>query len=101
MTQLIGGEVRHDLSPKIDVGFQTTWASGSESGTDTWSYGPSLGFTPQQNIWVSVGWNATGFEDDDFEAARYKQQGPYLKLRAKFDQNTAKGVLKSLGLGAE
>ncbi|MEL6859404.1 MAG: hypothetical protein AAFO74_13535 [Pseudomonadota bacterium] len=101
VTQLVGGEVRHDLSPKVDLGFQTTWASGSASSTSAWSYGPSVGVTPKENIWVSVGWNVAGFDDEDFEAARYKQQGPYLKLRAKFDQNTAKGLLKSLGLGAE
>jgi hypothetical protein len=49
---------------------------------------------------MSVGWNAAGFEDADFEAARYKQQGPYIKLRAKFDQNTVRGLVERLGLGA-
>ncbi len=98
-THLIGGEVRHDITPKIDVGLHGTWTSGEATKTSAWSFGPSIGFTPKENIWVSVGWNAEGFEDDDFEAARYTQQGPYIKLRAKFDQNTIKGLANQLGLG--
>ena len=101
VTNLVGAEVRHDITKTIDLGLQGTWTSGEASGTDKWSIGPSIGVTPAENVWVSVGWNVTGFEDEDFEAARYTRSGPYIKLRAKFDQNTLKGVVKKLGLGAE
>jgi hypothetical protein len=101
VTQLVGGEVRHDVTKKLDLGLHGAWTSGDASGTDNWSFGPSIGYTPKENVWVSVGWNVSGFEDEDFEAARYTQQGPYIKLRAKFDQDTLKGVIKGLGLGAE
>ena len=40
-------------------------------GPLSWSAGPSLGFTPVENSWISVGWNLTGFRDRDFEEARY------------------------------
>lgn len=100
-THLLGAEVRHDVTKKVDVGLQTTWASSDASGTQAWSFGPSIGLTPKENVWVSVGWNVSGFDDEDFEAAKYRQEGPYIKLRAKFDQNTAKSLINSLGLGAE
>ncbi|MEL6665001.1 MAG: hypothetical protein AAFQ24_02620 [Pseudomonadota bacterium] len=96
-THLIGAEVRHDVSKKVDLGLQTTWSSNDGSGTQAWSFGPSIGVTPKENVWVSVGYNVSGFEDEDFEAAKYRSEGPYIKLRAKFDQNTAKNVLQSLG----
>ncbi|MCR9080465.1 MAG: hypothetical protein NXH78_15330 [Hyphomonadaceae bacterium] len=99
-THLIGGEVRHDVTKKFDLGFHATWTSGDASSTQAWSYGPSIGFSPEKNVWISVGWNASGFDDDDFEAAKYKQEGPYIKLRAKFDQNTIKALVEDLGLGA-
>lgn len=99
-THLIGGEVRHDISEKVDLGFQATWTAGDASNTETWSYGPSIGFSPEKNVWISVGWNAAGFNDDDFEAAKYKQEGPYIKIRAKFDQNTIRNIAQDLGLGA-
>ena len=46
-----------------------------------------------RNVWVSVGYNFTGFDDDDFGASRYTAQGPYVKLRIKADQDTFKDVL--------
>ncbi|MEM7328714.1 MAG: hypothetical protein AAF437_08250 [Pseudomonadota bacterium] len=101
VTHLMGGEVRHDLTNKVDLGFQATWSHNDATETGQWSYGPSIGFSPEKNLWISLGWNASGFEDNDFEAARFRQEGPYIKLRAKFDQNTAKGLIKSLGLSAE
>lgn len=101
VTHLIGGEVRHDVTERVDIGFHGTWTSAGTSDTGTWSYGPSVGFSPQDNVWISLGWNASGFEDEDFEAARYSQQGPYIKLRAKFDQNTIRGLIDTLGLGAD
>ncbi len=100
LTHLLGSEIRHDLTKRVDIGFQTTWSHNDATETAQWSYGPSIGFSPKDNIWVSLGWNVAGFEDDDFEAARFKEEGPYIKLRAKFDQNTAKGLIKALGLGA-
>ncbi|MEL7031797.1 MAG: hypothetical protein AAGK80_05930 [Pseudomonadota bacterium] len=101
VTQLVGAEVRHDITQQIDFGFQTTWSHNDATQTGQWSYGPSVGLSPVDNLWVSFGWNATGFEDNDFEAARYRHEGPYIKLRAKFDQNTAKGLIEALGLGAD
>jgi len=58
-----------------------------------YAYGPSVGITPLDNIWLSFGWNIVGFRDEDFIAAEYAQKGPYLQLRLKFDQDTAKGLL--------
>lgn len=96
-THLLGAEIRHDVTQKVDIGLQTTWASNNGSNSEVWSFGPSIGFTPEDNIWVSLGYNVSGFDDADFEAAKYRNEGPYIKLRAKFDQHTAKGVLQTLG----
>jgi hypothetical protein len=44
-------------------------------------------------MWVSVGYNVTGFEDSDFTGADYTAKGPYLKLRFKVDQESVKEFL--------
>ena len=64
-------------------------------GTQTSSYstGASVGYNPYKNVWVSVGYNVTGFEDGDFTGADYTAQGPYLKLRFKVDQDSAREFL--------
>ena len=101
ITNLLGGELRHDVTERFDIGLHATWTSGDATKTSAWSYGPSIGVSPEKNIWVSAGWNVEGFDDEDFEAARYSSVGPYIKLRAKFDQNSVKGLIRKLGLGAD
>ncbi|MEM7493980.1 MAG: DUF11 domain-containing protein [Pseudomonadota bacterium] len=100
-TWLLGGEARYDVTPKIDLGIHATRTSGEASKTAEWAVGPSIGYSPRQNVWISLGWNFEGFEDEDFEAAEYASDGPFIKFRAKFDQDTVRGMIRSLGLGAE
>ena len=41
-----------------------------------------------RNLWISIGYNVQGFEDDDYAASRYTASGPFIKLRVKADQDT-------------
>jgi len=70
----------------------------TSNGTNSaqYSFGPSIGVSPAKNIWVSAGYNIEGFKDDDFEAAEYSRKGVYLQMRLKFDQNTARGLLRRI-----
>jgi len=95
LTNLIGGEVRYDVTRKIDVGLSGS-ALISDSGQTDYQIGPSVGFSPVDNTWISLGWNIAGFRDDDFEAAEFTRDGPFIKLRVKFDQNTARGLLDKI-----
>jgi uncharacterized repeat protein (TIGR01451 family) len=94
-SNVAGADFRFDLSETIDVGVAGTVRGGLGGDSFAWSAGPSVGFTPFENGWVSVGWNIAGFHDRDFEEARYTRNGPYVTMRFKFDQLT----LQSLGLG--
>ncbi len=96
ITQLFVGEVRHDITRTIDIGLSGSALVDHQTGTQDYSWGPSLGITPAENIWLSVGYNFDGFEDRDFEAAEYANEGVYLKLRIKFDEKTAAGLLERL-----
>ncbi|HUP92343.1 MAG TPA: hypothetical protein VM074_08860, partial [Solimonas sp.] len=87
-TDLLGFEWRFDLTPVWDLGLQGSQLHVWDSDQYSYAVGPSVGYTPATNGWVSVGYNLAGFRDRDFEAARYTAQGPYLKLRFKFDQQT-------------
>ena len=95
-THLLGAETRYDLTPKLDLGLRGQLMTGSSSDAISYSYGPSLGLSPAKNIWLSAGYNVQGFKDDDFEAAEYSRKGFYLQMRIKFDQNTARGLLRRI-----
>lgn len=93
-TQLFGVEARFDVSAHVDVGFRGLALYTHNSGVSEYAYGPSIGWSPLENIWFGFGWNISGIRDEDFVAAEYAERGPYLQLRIKFDQTTAKGLLK-------
>jgi hypothetical protein len=81
-------EGRYDLSPRWDVGARASARSTWATGATAWSAGPSVGYSPVTNAWVSAGFNVRGYQDRDFSAAEYTAFGPYLKVRFKFDQQS-------------
>ena len=93
---LLGGEARFDVTEKIDIGLRGSYLTSDGTNTAEYSFGPSIGVSPVKNIWVSAGYNVKGFKDDDFEAAEYSRKGVYLQMRLKFDQNTARGLLRRI-----
>lgn len=92
-THLIGGEVRHDITKRIDVGFTGAALIDQNTGTTEYAYGPSIGITPVKNTWISLGYNFDGVSDRDFQEAEFLQSGPYIKMRVKFDQHSVAGLL--------
>ena len=93
-SNVVGADIKFDLSDTIDIGGQATARIGTDFDTIAYSGGPSVGITPFKNGYISVGYNVVGFEDRDFEESRYTRDGPFITFRLKFDQNT----FSSLGL---
>jgi len=89
-TDTLGIELRHDLNKRWDIGAHANILRSHEYDQHEYSYGLSLGFTPYTNMWFSLGYNWDGFEDNDFSLAGYTAEGPYLKLRFKFDQKSVR-----------
>ena len=44
----------------------------------------------QSNAWVSLGYNLLGFHDEDFSKAKFTAQGPFVRFRFKFDQQSVR-----------
>jgi hypothetical protein len=94
LTTLAAWETRWSFTPKWDVGAQAALLSGWRAGIHRPACGLSIGRSFAKNVWVSLGYNFTGFEDRDFTAARYTAQGVYVRFRIKFDQESLGGLLK-------
>ena len=99
-SHLLGGETRYDIRPWLDVGARAQFITSSGSDGLAYSWGPSVGVSPVDNLWVSFGYNVEGYNDDDFEAAEYSRKGPYLQIRFKFDQEGARGLLRRISPAA-
>lgn len=91
---LWGAEWRYDFPGRFDVGLQSAWYRSPKFGIEDVSAGVDLGITLGTNLWISLGYNFDGFQDDDFSRARYTAQGPFLRLRMKVDQASLKDLLR-------
>ena len=65
-TDLIGIEARIDVLKRWDIGLRSIVLHSWNSGQLTYSFGPSIGFNPAKNMWISLGYNFGGFDDQDF-----------------------------------
>ena len=93
LSMLYGVDVRRELTMRFDVGLHGTMLNSLQSGVSDQSVGVDLGVTVARNVWISIGYNFTGFRDDDFEASRYTAQGPFIKFRMKADQDTFRDMV--------
>ena len=95
-THLLGAETRYDVTEWLDIGARAQMMKTSGTDSVSYSYGPNVGVSPVDNVWISAGYNVEGYSDDDFEAAEYSRKGPYIQIRLKFDQESAEGLLRRI-----
>ena len=100
-TALAGSELRYDIAPKWDVGVRASYLYSGAANNARYSYGVSLGHSPVRNLWLSVGYNLQGFQDEDFFAADYTARGPYLSFRFKVDQESMRSFISYAGLRSD
>ena len=91
-TDLSGATYRRSFRPRWDYLLQAGILHNWDSGTQDYSVGAALGFNPQDNVWLTLGYNFAGFRDADFDNARYTASGPYLRVAIKADQETLKAI---------
>jgi uncharacterized repeat protein (TIGR01451 family) len=92
-TDLIGVEGRYDLTKEWDLGLRGSALHSWKGGQISYSSGLSVGYNVMKNAWVSLGYNLVGFSDKDFSASEYTAQGPFVRFRFKFDQNSVKDAV--------
>ena len=85
---LIGTEYRYHVNSRWDMGLHARRLHSYAEDESLHSAGFSVGYIPQRNTWLSLGYNHFGFVDTDFSDASYTAQGIYLKLRIKADQDS-------------
>lgn len=93
-TDVVGIETRYDVSRNCDFGLHGNVLHSWQGGQLDYRTGASVGYKMMKNTWLSIGYNLTGFQDVDFSVADFTAQGPFIKFRFKFDQNSVREALK-------
>lgn len=89
--QWVSGRLVYDLSKRWDVSLAAALQRGDQGARQT-AVGAEVGYLLATNLWLSAGWNRTGFRADaDLSGYEYTQRGAYLRLRFKFDETLFQG----------
>ncbi len=96
-TDLAGLETRYDFTPKWDIGLHGNVLRSVSLNQYDYNTGLSVGRTVADNIWGSLGYNFTGFYDQDFSRSANTSQGAFLRFRIKFDQATVRDAVQWVG----
>jgi hypothetical protein len=91
-TDLIGVDYRHGFGERWDAGVNTSIFHSYQSRVMDYGVGFDVGYNIGRNMWLVLGYNVVGFEDQDFERARYTAAGPYLRFSIKADQSLLKAI---------
>ena len=92
LTSYLALDARHDLGARFDIGVYGASLHAHRAGLAEYSLGFDFGVTVVKNIWISLGYNLIGLQDDDFAAGRSTARGPFIQIRVKADQDTFKDL---------
>jgi len=95
-TGLIGLAARYDVNQKWTLGSQGNLMYSAVSDVTSYSAGLTVSRSLRRNMWVRLGYNFTGFVDEDFVAADYTRQGPFLQFRLRVDRNSVRRFVERL-----
>jgi hypothetical protein len=79
--------VTRDINPKWNVGVESSALFSEHFNNVQYSNGAEIGYILKANLWLSVGYNFTGFYDRDLTGDEATRQGPFIRMRFKFDES--------------
>jgi hypothetical protein len=99
--QLLGARSIWDVSERWDVGLQYFIETGAIGKDRQQAVGAEVGYLVMQNVWLSAGYNVSGFKDVDLASEDYTQKAFYIRIRVKFDENLFKPKHNAQALPAD
>jgi len=84
--QLVSVRALRDLGERWDVGLALRVLGNAGFSQRSTNLGLELGWRAIENLWLSLGYNLTGFRDRDLAEDTSTQVGAYVRMRFKFDE---------------
>ena len=94
--QLLAARLVYDITEDWDLGLMAAAQFGQRGARQT-ALGVEAGYLLKQNLWLSFGFNASGFAGDaDLVGYEYTRAGAYVRLRFKFDEDLFRSNTRSV-----
>ena len=85
--QMLNGRFMYDINERWDAGVNAGVLWSDVSSGKRFLLGAEVGYLLAANLWVSAGYNFSGYRDDDLTDSDTTIQGGYLRFRFKFDED--------------
>jgi len=85
---ILDGRVTWDITNRLDVDVHAGVLGTNGLQEKNYSVGAGVNYLVRENLRVGLGYNITGFKDDDLDPDNFNDQGVYLGLKYKFDENS-------------
>ena len=76
-----------DFTRRFDLDLHGGVLGTNGSDELRYSYGIGLNYLLRKNLRIGVGYNFSGFEEDDLDREGYNSEGVYFGLQYKFDED--------------
>lgn len=86
-TDLYSGRILYDLTRRIDLGGEYRLLTNHATHITRQGGALEAGCRAVENVWLSLGYSFDRF-DADLAGDRYTGEGPYIRMRVKFDENS-------------
>lgn len=86
-TQLLSGRAMYDINERWDAGINAGLLWSDASAGHRLLVGGEVGYLLAANLWLSAGYNFSGYKDKDLADSSTTIQGPYFRFRFKFDED--------------
>lgn len=96
ITQFSGVDFDYYMDEGWLFGAQASGLYAHSANNYDFSYGVSIGHNVYKNTLIKIGYNAAGFNDNDFSLQNYYYEGPYLQFKTKFNQDSIKDVIRDI-----
>lgn len=90
ITHMFTARTMYDINDRWDAGIHAGALWSNVSSGQRILLGAEAGYLVAANLWLSAGYNFSGYRDDDLVESNTTLQGAYLRFRFKFDEELFK-----------
>ncbi len=85
---VLDGRLTWDITNRFDIDLRGGALATDGAGETLYSLGAGVNYLVKENLRLGVGYNVVGFKDEDLDPENYNDEGLYIGLQYKFDENS-------------
>ncbi|RVU83275.1 DUF11 domain-containing protein [Leucothrix sargassi] len=85
---VLDGRLTWDITNRFDIDIHGGVLATDGADEAQYSFGAGINYLVKENLKFGLGYNVVGFRDEDLDPENYNDEGLYIGLQYKFDENS-------------